>query len=326
MTPVAAANRYRTFDELLPRETACSMIRLCERVGRYPVVANGMSRPIDGSKHYARRPDPGQGERFSARSQYFRERYAWGGEILAPGLEPLFHHPGMLQAAGELYGCPRVVPRVTYANLLLPGHDLALHTDVAEYRGLDREQNPLWLLVAMHHSGLFERWRVRVATCTSWYQDCEGGEVIFYPEGAAGARVELPARFNTGLLFDADSVFHGVRPVRGAAPPAPAADQEMHLDFAGSERWQVVSGDRVLCEYGFDEFRFSITWKAYCFADEAEQRTWRDHSDDIRPGDALKRLVAELERRGVPARRLPAQELIRSLVSEFVRFPPPEAG
>jgi hypothetical protein len=214
---------------------------------------------------------------------------------------------------------------VTYANLLLPGHDLALHTDVAEFRGLNREQNPLWLLVAMHHSGLFEAWRVRVATCTSWYQDCEGGEAIFYPDGADGPRVELPARFNTALLFDADSVFHGVRTLRGSARLAPAADQEMHLRFAGGGRWQALAGDQVLCEYGFEELRFSITWKAYCFADEDEQRAWSDHSDDIRPGDALKRLVAELEQRGVPARRLPAQELIRRLVSEFVRFPPLEA-
>jgi hypothetical protein len=297
-------------------------VRLCERVGSYPVVANGMSRPIDGSKRYAQ-ADPERGERFSSRSQYFRERYAWGGEVLAPGLEPLFRNERMLEGARELYGCAVVEPTITYANLLLPGHELALHTDVPEFRGVHRDRNPLWLLVVMHHSGLFERWRVRVATCTSWYQDCDGGEAIFYPDGPDGERVTLPARFDTALLFDADSVFHGVRPVRGEA--APDALEGMQLRFAGDGRWQAVSGDRVLCEYGFDQIRFSITWKAYCFADAAERRAWADHSDDIRPADALKRLAEELERRGKPGRRQPAQELIRSLVSEFVRFPPLES-
>jgi hypothetical protein len=323
MTATAASHSYRIFDALLPSKTARAMIALSERVGRYPAVANGMTLPIDGSKQYAQQ-EPARSERFSARSQYFRERYAWDGEIRAPGLAPLFHDPTMLEGARALYGCEVALPWVTYANLLLPGHELALHTDVAQFRGLDRERNPVWLLVAMHHSGLFERWRLRVATCTSWYQDCEGGEALFYPDGAAGARQELAVRFNRALLFDADSVFHGVGPLRSPAPPAPPTDQEMELRFAGEGRWQVVSAERPICEYGFDQLRLSITWKALCFADAAEERAWREHSDDIRPGDALKRLVEELERRGKPGRRLPAQELIRSLVSEFVRFPPLE--
>ena len=43
-----------------------------------------------------------------------------------------------------------------YANLLLPGQELAVHTDVPEFRGANRKVIPQWLLVVMHHSGLFD--------------------------------------------------------------------------------------------------------------------------------------------------------------------------
>jgi len=39
--------------------------------------------------------------------------------------------------------------------------------------------------------------------------DCDGGEFAFYPDGAEGEPSAIPVRFNTGILLDTDSVFHG---------------------------------------------------------------------------------------------------------------------
>jgi hypothetical protein len=47
---------------------------------------------------------------------------------------------------------------------MVPGQELALHTDVPEFRGANRKLHPQWLLVAMRHSGLFEDWRMPIAT------------------------------------------------------------------------------------------------------------------------------------------------------------------
>ena len=33
--------------------------------------------------------------------------------------------------------------------------------------------------------------------------------------------------------------------------------------------------------YDWDELRFSVSWKAYCFADAEEQATWRTGADDL---------------------------------------------
>ena len=39
-----------------------------------------------------------------------------------------------------------------------------MHTDVPEFRGANRKLVPQWLLVVMHHSGLFEDYRMPIAT------------------------------------------------------------------------------------------------------------------------------------------------------------------
>src|SRR4030095_5243105 len=48
------------------------------------------------------------------------------------------------------------------------------------------------LMVVMHHAGLFERWRMPIATGVSWFRGCRGGEFAFYPDGARRASATVP--------------------------------------------------------------------------------------------------------------------------------------
>ena len=57
----------------------------------------------------------------------------------------------MVDAARRLFDRPVIEPAIVYANLLLPGQELAVHTDVPEFRGANRKVIPQWLLVVMHH-------------------------------------------------------------------------------------------------------------------------------------------------------------------------------
>ena len=140
-------------------------------------------------------------------------------EPLVPGIEPFLHHEGFIEAARRVYGRAMVRPNIVYANLLVPGQELAVHTDVPEFRGVNRKRDPQWLIVAMHHSRLFERWRMPIATGVAWFGNPEGGEFVFYPEGPWGAPVALtrapqhrdPARHGHGLPRR--------RPGRGVARP-----------------------------------------------------------------------------------------------------------
>lgn len=78
-----------------------------------------------------------------------------------------------------------------------------------EFRGANRKVHPQRLLVVMLHSGLFDAWRMPIATAVSWFHDAGGGSFAFYPDGAAGAPIDHDVRFNTAVIIDTDTVFHG---------------------------------------------------------------------------------------------------------------------
>jgi hypothetical protein len=95
---------------------------------------------------------------------------------------------------------------------------------------------------------------------------------------------------------------------------------------AERDRW-VLRGpdDAVLADYDWSALRLSVSWKAYCFRDEAARDTWRTHRDDLTLDVILDTLCADLStRRGAPVARDPALGL--ALIEEYVRFPVASAG
>jgi hypothetical protein len=259
----------------------------------------------------------------AARTNYFRETYAYGEDIKAPGIEGFFHHEGLKAAAAELYGNPVIVPAIAYANILVPGQVLAMHTDVGEFRGANRKVVPQWLIVVMHHSKLFEEFRMPIATMISYFGDNEGGALRYLPDGIDGEPAHFQTRHNTGLLLDTDSVFHGIERVHGEDEEAVKRLRPgMRLLPKPDKRWEVVDGTDVVATYPEAEIRFSVSWKAYCFADQAEHDRWRLHEDDLSIDVILDRLEADLRERGIldGPRPAPADFAIQ-LMDAYIRFP-----
>jgi hypothetical protein len=332
---------FQLFDPLLPQPQADAMLRLCERFGSYGTYseeaieddfAEGLAQRYDAAINFVR-----TGGRFgrkepiavlAARTNYFRETYAYD-RPLVPGIEPFLHHPGFIEAAQRVHGRSLIRPNIVYANLLVPGQELAVHTDVPEFRGVSRKRDPQWLIVAMHHSRLFERWRIPIATGVAWFGDPEGGEFVFYPDGPLGPPVALVARHNTAILLDTDSVFHGVDRVAESRVPMPDLRPGMRLRFDGEseESWSLADGDQVLARYRFRDLRFSISWKAYCFADEAEEALVREHRDDLTRAQVLEVLTRDLRSRGRIQDETPKpMELALAIIHEYIHYPPPAPG
>lgn len=260
----------------------------------------------------------------AARTNYFRETYAYGDDVIDPAITGFFHHDRLLDAARALHGRDVIVPAIVYANILAPGQELAVHTDVPEFRGASRKVIPQWLLVVMHHSGLFDSWRMPIATAVTYFGHAKGGELAYYPDGPAGAAATYAPRHNSGVMLDTDSVFHGVDRVAGDEAALQHLRPGMRLHSVGNGRWEVRSGDDAVASYGTDDLRYSVSWKAYCFTDEAERRAWDDHSDDLSLEVILGRLVDELVQREIlPSadHELPDAELGRLLIESFVHFP-----
>ena len=232
-----------------------------------------------------------------------------------------------MAVAGEVTGRSLVVPAIVYANILTPGQELAIHTDVPEFRGADRRRMPQWLLVTMLHSGLFDDYRIPIATCVSWFGANPGGAFAYYPEGPHGRRESMPASHNTAILIDTDKVFHGVERV---TPKSffPEIDKGATLTFEGSAGWSLAKPNQeVVARYQWEDLRYSISWKAYCFADEAEKAKWANKTDDLTLDSILDTLESELRSRGVlQGERPDPTAFAQALVNEFIRFPAAEVA
>ncbi len=263
-------------------------------------------------------------EAIAARTNLFRGVLAEGSKVHdASSAELLYEHEPFLAAAEALTGLPHVVPDMMYVNVLLPGQELATHTDTPEYRGLSKAKLPEWFLVVMHHSGLFEDWRVRIAGGVTFLQPPRaGGAFVLYPQGADGAAVALPPDHNTSVMLDADALFHGVDRVGGPDAAAPPVRPGMTLHPVDGGGWEVHDGERVVATYGPGEVRTSVQWKAYCFPDEAAQRRFADHSDDLTVEQVVDRLLADLRSRGLVGDERPDDtSLALLLMSTYIAFP-----
>jgi hypothetical protein len=180
------------------------------------------------------------------------------------------------------------------------------------------------LIVAMGHSGLFESWRMPIATGVAWFHDCRGGEFAFYPDGPEHPPRAHTVRYNTALLLDTDSVFHGVDRVAETDGPVAPLRPGMRLCSTGDRRWEVQDGDRVVARYRWEDLRFSVSWKAYCFTDEAERDAWAAHGDDLSVDVVVERMLDDMRTRGVIGRVPPhGQELVDLIIDTYVHYPTP---
>lgn len=317
------------------------MLRIAESLGRFRTYAEeatseglGESLPqrFDVGLNYVARGLDGNGNpddeaTAMSRTNYFRETYAYGEDKRVAGIEPFMEHAQMLAAAKRFSGCDNVVPAIVYANLLVPGQELAIHTDVPEFRGANRKNAPQWLLVCMLHSGLFDAWRIPILTCVSWFGAARGGAFTFYPDGPQGARQAINAQHNSAILVDTDTVFHGVERVDNNQPELSRIGHEAQLRFLGGDQWQLYNDGEVVADYRWPQIRYSISWKGYCFRDQRARQAWETHSDDLAMEQILDVFEEEMRRRGVFTSQRPAPDLFaRLMVETFVHYPGESPG
>ncbi|MCE2390531.1 MAG: hypothetical protein J4G09_03530 [Proteobacteria bacterium] len=223
------------------------------------------------------------------------------GDTLLPGAEAIRDHAGLAEAARALFGAEFVRPRHVYVNLMTPIRQAGQpHVDVPQFRGMDRSRAPVWLLHCMARSGLFERWRVRIATAVVWFYEGPGGEFDYWPEGPAGLPRRAPAATNTALMGDNDSMFHRVGPVGEPESVFPGElSLEAELCAAAPGRWEIRERGKSLAEYGRRQVRASVSWKAEVLADAAECALLDEHRDDLDPGEVAARFAADVSARGL---------------------------
>jgi len=233
----------------------------------------------------------------------------WASADRCPAeVEWLFRSPRFEAAARRLHGSDaRVRPSEVYAHIIVPHRQgrPGSHVDLPSFRGIGRRDLPVWLLVTMRRSGLFEAWRVPVATAVCWLYRGPGGSFTYWPAGPDCEPRSTVAPFdNTGVMGENDSMFHRGDPVGDGCVETPAR-LALHSMLApspdGSQRWQICNGDEPIAEYPREAVRFALSWSARVFADEATERRDREQQDALQLDRVLEIFQEDLARRGLPA-------------------------
>jgi len=322
--------RYVEFNPLLTAEQVEQLLTIVREHAPYPTYGEGRQQQgfgagipqrYDAARHFVRtRAGEDRVETLASRTNYFRDTFAYERPLF-PEIAFCQQLPQFVEAAQQVTGKRLVRPAIVYLNILVPGQELALHTDVPEFRGANRTREPEWLLVAMHHSRLFERWRRHIATGVSWYHDCEGGDFVYYPDGADQPPRHLQVRRNTAIVLDTDSVFHGIAPVALRETTLPPIEPGVRLHRDDDAHWSVRRDGTVRAVYDWNDLRLSISWKAWCFADEEEMHINDAHTDDLTLDQILDTFVGDLRARGRIAGRPNDETLAQLILDEYIRFP-----
>jgi hypothetical protein len=257
----------------------------------------------------------------------FRGDWAFDGDV-AEGVQPILDHPGLAEAARQVFDAEIVRPHTVYVNLThqLPFPQGRGHTDIPGFRGFDRTTVPVAFLTIMGQSGLFEEFRVKVATAVAWFYEGDDGGFEYWPDGGDQPVVVHEGGItNTAVVADNDFMWHRVRPTGRPEDGLPSLTLDSQLEHRGEDRWALVDGDRTVAETDRRGLRVSLSWKATLFDDEADRRRHDEHLDDIDLATVLERFRADLDQRGVaveiPADPLRDPAFVQTLADAYVRFP-----
>ena len=250
-------------------------------------------------------------------------------EMCVPGVEFLLDNARLTEAAAALFESDFVRPWGVYSNITwqLPFDQGGGHTDVPAFIGVDRSEYPTWFLNAMGHSGLFERYRIDIATAVSWFYRGADGGFCYWPDGPdAPPRVHEGDLFNTGIMGDNDRMYHRVRPVGDRDRGLPTGlSLDSRLDHDGGKRWAIRTGDRTHAEIEFEELRISVSWKAYVYRDSAQQRRHEEGIGTLGIDTIVDRFLDDITTRGTQAERpddpCHDEAFVELLTKTYVRSP-----
>jgi hypothetical protein len=210
----------------------------------------------------------------------------------------VLHNERLIAAAREVFDAEVVRPLIVFSNLTAPMPQNRKHTDVPTFRGVERSEYPAWVVSAMAASGLFERWRVKVATAVAWYYDGPNGGFSYWPDGGAAPEVTIEPPSNFAVVGDNDFMYHRVEAVGDGRFAMVPIDSLLSYD-GHDDRWRIAKDDRGFGEFGRDDIRISISWKAECFHDAEEARVFDEHLDDISFGRVVATWRADCAGRGI---------------------------
>jgi hypothetical protein len=238
---------------------------------------------------------------------WFRAHWALDGRVAAPehdadgAIASLLRHEPFVDAARRLFGAEVVRPSTLLLNLMGPMAAGRPHVDTPEFRGIERREVPIWLLVTMGASGLFDRWQLRVAGALTWFYDGDDGDYEYWPAGLGQPSRSARGPFgHVALIGDNNRMHHRVGAIGDAGAFARRATVDLGSVIARTAHgWEIRN--RTSPDVALDErdIRISILWKAVVFADDREAQVFDRHEDDLDVPTVVAIFRRDLAGRGI---------------------------
>jgi hypothetical protein len=234
----------------------------------------------------------------------FRGWVASHGTSYFTELDDIFFDARLRAHARDYWGAQFARPTFMYFSLSGPFEATDPgHIDGLTFRGIRKENAPLWILSLMGKSGLFDRWMVKMTQVVAWWSRCPIGGFTYWPDGIAAQpqRVTAPL-WNKALIVQNERMFH--RPESNGPPerrhyPGLTFDTELGVDPANRDRWLMKTGDVVNAELHTDDLRLMLHWNAEVYHDLDDLKLHSDHRDDLTHEMVAEIFIADLRRRGV---------------------------
>jgi hypothetical protein len=279
--------------------------RLCEANGPYPHVLLSLrefAASLEAYKDAARRKSPDavgvMVDDQLMTMPIYRGDWVSSRSVHIDGVDSVLHNERLIDAAQQVFDAEVVRPLIVFSNLTAPMPQNRKHTDVPTFRGVERSEYPAWVVQGMASSGLFERWRVKIATAVAWYYDGPNGGFSYWPDGGAAPEVTIEPPSNTAVVGDNDFMYHRVEAVGDGRFAMVPIDAMLSFDDA-SRRWHITKDDHDFGDFGRDDIRISISWKAEVFRDAEEARVFDEHLDDLTFDQVVGIWRAECDGRGI---------------------------
>lgn len=215
----------------------------------------------------------------------------------------LLENAHWIAAAREAFRAEIVRPLVVALNLNAATPLGMPHLDLPRFRGFGAPEIPVWLLLNMAHSGLFDDWMVPYASGLCWFNRDESGSFEYWPDGLNSPPVSEPApMWNRGVVGDNEFMWHrvgaiGTEEEQRRVRALMRYDNTLHASPDGG--WEMRRDDEILCRFAPGRIRISLLWKANVFSDEAHLASFEDTRLDLTTEKVIDLYMADLAERGI---------------------------
>lgn len=235
----------------------------------------------------------------------FRGYLARNGTCFYPEIEDAFFNKKFLDMARAYAGAKYAKPEMMLFNIQGPTPiGGPPHLDGTDFRGISMDNTPLWLLLTMAKSRLFERWRIKKTQVVAWYyQGKIGGGFNCWPNGAAAEPLQINApMWGRAVVVENETMFHhgqACGPVAKRRPQGMDITSTFGADPADPTGWQIETFGKVIQKVPAEEMRLLLHWDSIVYHDDEELRTALEHKDDITQEMAINILIADMKKNGV---------------------------